>query len=74
MATGDFRDADWEPTDEEHAALMEDFRRTVLWQKAMAAKGIKVLAQHMTPAEEHKAVQKWWEDEGRTLSATEAVP
>ena len=63
-ATGDFRDPDWEPSEEEHAALMEDFRRTVLWQEDMAAKGIKVLARKLTPQQEHDAVETWWREEG----------
>lgn len=62
--TGNLRDPDWEPTEAEHQALMEDFRRTVLWQKAMAAKGVKVLALGMTPEQEGEAVRKWWRDEG----------
>ncbi len=65
-ASGDFRDPNWEPSDAEHAALMEDFRRTVLWQKAMAAKGIKALALGLTPQQEYDAVAKWWVEEGRS--------
>lgn len=72
-STGDFRDPNWEPSDEQHAALMEDFRRTVLWQKAMAAKGIKVLAQHLTPQQEHEAVERWWHDEGHLTHETETT-
>lgn len=36
----------------------QDFRRIVLWRKAMAAKGIKVLAMGMTPAEEGQALHE----------------
>ena len=71
-ATGDFRDPNWEPSDTEHANLMEDFRRVVLWQKAMTARGIKVLTLRLTPQQEHEAVAKWWAEEGRMLHEAEA--
>jgi hypothetical protein len=73
-ASGDFRDPEWEPTEAEHAVLMEEFRRTVLWQKAMAAKGVKVLTLRLTPAEEHAAVARWWDEEGRLTGKESASP
>ena len=70
--TGDFRDNEWEPSDAEEAALLEDVRRTVAWQRAMAAKGIKVLALHLTLEQDSEAVEKWWHEEGeRQLTAVE---
>jgi hypothetical protein len=62
--TGDFRDPNWEPSEAQEAALLEDFRRTVLWEQAMAAKGVKVLAQRLSPQQEHDAVEQWWREEG----------
>lgn len=73
-STGDFRDPNWEPSDEQHAALMEDFRRTVLWRKAMAAKGIKVLAMRLSPQDEADQMRKWWTDEGCTLDQAKVSP
>jgi hypothetical protein len=63
-APGDFRDPDWEPDEAEHAALMEDFCRTVLWRQVMATRGIKVLSLRLSPADEHAAMEKWWAEEG----------
>jgi hypothetical protein len=71
--TDDFRDANWEPSDEQHAALMEDFRRMVLWRKAMAARGVKVLGLRMTPREETQAMRKWWGEEGCAVTRNEAA-
>jgi hypothetical protein len=65
VPTGDFRDPEWEPSEAEEAALLEDFRRTVLWRKAMAARGVKVTAMKLTPQQEHDAVTAWWLSEGR---------
>ena len=62
-----------EHSDREHAALMEDFRRTVLWRKAMAANGVKVLAMRLTPQQEHDAVAKWWAEEGHAHHEAEAA-
>ena len=66
--------AGWQPIraqpDHEHTALMEDFRRTVLWQQAMAAQGIKVLAMRLSPTEEHAAVECWWAEEGHAQFGT----
>lgn len=73
-STGDFRDPNWEPSDDEHAALMEDFRRTVMWRQAMAIKGIKVLAMGLSPSQEHDAVERWWADEGRAAIEAETGP
>ena len=71
--SGDFRDPNWEPSEAEHAALMEDFRRTVLWRKATAAKGVKVLAMRLSPDEEHDAVERWWREEGRLLHLAQSI-
>ncbi len=51
----------------------QDFRRIVLWRKAMAAKGIKVLAMGMTPAEEGASMRKWWAEEGEALHELEGA-
>lgn len=72
MATGDFRDPEWEPSEAEEAAMLEDFRRVVLWQKAMAAKGVKVLAWRLSPQEELEAATKWWAEEGHSAFEVEA--
>ena len=64
-SSGDFRDPDWEPSEAEHTALMEDFRRVVLWRKAMAARGIKVHSLRLSPVEEVAQMRRWWECEGR---------
>jgi hypothetical protein len=69
-----FRNPDFEPSDAEHAALMERFRRVVLWRQAMAARGIKVLAVAMTPAEETAAVLEWWAEEGHAQYSDSAAP
>ena len=37
----------------------------------MAAKGIKVLAQKLTPQQEHEEVEKWWREEGAVLHEVE---
>ncbi len=70
-ATGDFRDPKWEPTDAEEAVVLEDFRRTVLWEQAMAAKGIKALALRLSPQQEHDAVEKWWREESSAVHGAE---
>ena len=67
MASGNFSDPEWEPTEEEHAALMEGMRRRVLYRKAMSARGIKVLAMNLSPEQEHALVTAWWREEGAHL-------
>jgi sugar phosphate isomerase/epimerase len=69
--TGDFRDPNWEPSEAEEAAVLEDFRRTVLWEQAMAAKGVKVLAQRLSPQQEHDLVEAWWREEGAATYGAE---
>lgn len=71
--TGDLRDPDWEPSESEHDALMEDFRLVVLWRKAMVNQGIAVLAfTFASMAEEVLAARRWWRDEGKGLHADAA--
>jgi hypothetical protein len=69
-----FRNPDFEPSDAEHAALMEEFHRIVLWRQAMAARGIKVLAATMTPTEETAAMLTWWAEEGRARHGDHGAP
>ncbi len=69
----DFPNPDWEPSEDEHAAMMEDFRQVVLWRKTRAAKGINVLAMGKTPDEDSAAMRKWWAEEGQALHELEGA-
>ena len=58
-ANGDFRDVEWEPSEAEHAALIDDFELLVSWRKAMANQGQKVLASHLSSADALEAARQW---------------
>lgn len=57
-------DPSFEPTDAQFAEITRDVARTVRWQKAMAARGVKVLELNLTPDEEFRRVEAWEREEG----------
>lgn len=58
---------DWEPTEAQERQLAASFERQVAWRRAMAARGIKVLALGLSPNEMVAEANRWWNEEGQAL-------
>lgn len=56
-------DPSFEPTDSQFADITRDAARTVRFRKAMAARGVKVLAMNLPPQEERRLMETWEHEE-----------
>ena len=55
----DLTDPDWLPTDAEELALLKSFAQRVAWEKAMAARGVRIHKLGLTPEQELAEIQAW---------------
>lgn len=52
-------DPSFEPTDTQFAEITRDAARTVRFRKAMAARGVKILAMNLSAQEERRLMEAW---------------
>ena len=52
-------DPDWLPSEADEQSIALAFAQRVAWEKAMAARGIKVHALDLTPEEEAAEIEAW---------------
>lgn len=52
-------DPDWSPSEADEQAIAATFAQRVAWEKAMAARGIKVHTLDLTPQEEAVEIEAW---------------
>ena len=55
----DLTDPEWLPTEEEEAEIVGAMAKSVAWEKAMAVRGVRVLALGLTPEQEEVAIEAW---------------
>lgn len=55
----DFSDPDFDLSDEQQKELLRSVARSVAWEKAMFARGVKVLALGLTPEQQDEAIAAW---------------
>lgn len=67
--TGDLRDPNWEPTEEQWQQLDQSIQRQLAWRKAMRDRGVQVLKLGLTPAEMAREAARWWDEDRATHTA-----
>lgn len=56
-------DPDFEPTDQQFQDITRSAARTVRFRKAMAARGVQILAMELAPQDELRLMEAWEREE-----------
>lgn len=67
--TGNLRDPNWEPSEEQWNELDLSIARQLAWRKAMRERGVQVLKLGLTPTEMAREAARWWDEDRAAQSA-----